>query len=178
MRLPLDRDRLESFLKALGSRVRGEGRIYLTGGATALIHGWRPMTIDIDLKADPEPAGWFEALAILKDELSVNVELASPDHFIPELPGWRERSLFIARHGSLDFYHYDAYSQALAKLERGHERDLIDVSAMRRDGLIRAERLRELYSEIESELIRYPSIDPTSFRGAIETFLESDETVS
>ena len=37
---------------------------------------------------------------------------------LPSLPGWRERSLFIDRHGRLDFYHYDPYSQALAKLER------------------------------------------------------------
>lgn len=44
------------------------------------------MTIDVDLKADPEPSGFFEAIAILKDELSVNIELANPSDFIPELP--------------------------------------------------------------------------------------------
>jgi hypothetical protein len=115
-----------------GRRVTSAGRIYLTGGATALLHGWRPMTVDVDLKADPEPAGFFEAFALLKDELAVNIELASPSDFIPELPNWREGSLFIARHGHIDFYHYDPYSQALAKLERGHSRDLTDVEAMLR----------------------------------------------
>ena len=114
MRSHTDKAKLEKFMAALGSRVRGAGRIYLTGGATALLHGWRPTTIDIDLKPDPEPAGLFEALAVLKEELDVNLELASPDNFIPALPGWRERSLFIARHAQLEFFHYDPYGQALS----------------------------------------------------------------
>src|SRR5439155_661057 len=121
MRAETDKAKLEAFMAALGKRVRGEGRIYLTGGATALLHGWRRMTVDIDLKPDPEPAGLFEAIAQLKEELDINVELASPDDFIPALSGWRERSVFVARHGRLDFYHYDLYGQALSKLQRRHE---------------------------------------------------------
>ncbi|MDQ3198340.1 MAG: hypothetical protein M3Q46_03985 [Verrucomicrobiota bacterium] len=74
MRSESDKHRIENFISALGERVRGAGRIYLTGGATAVLYGWRTMTIDIDLKADPEPAGLFEAIALLKDELDVNVE--------------------------------------------------------------------------------------------------------
>jgi len=54
-----------------------------------------------------------------------------PPDFIPELPGWRERSRFAFTEGKVDVYHFDAYSQALAKLERGLERDLLDVRAMR-----------------------------------------------
>lgn len=171
MRPPLDREKLERFFSSLGRKVRGEGRIYLTGGATALLHGWRPMTINIDLKADPEPAGFFEALAVLKEELSVNVELAAPDQSIPPLPGWRDRSLFIGRYGRLDFFHYDPYSQALAKLERGHARDLIDVSAMLRGDLVQPDKLLELFGKIEADLIRYPAIDPASFRLSVDSFL-------
>ena len=170
MRSQTDKAKLEKFMAALGSRVRGGGRIYLTGGATALLHGWRQMTIDVDLKPDPEPSGLFEALAVLKDELDINIELASPDQFIPALPGWRERSLFIARHGQVEFFHYDPYGQALSKLQRGHERDLTDVRAMRRDGLVQTARLRELFGLIEPELIRYPAIDPRTFRSAVENF--------
>ena len=173
MRPPLDRQKLERFLKSLGQRVRGEGRIYLTGGATALLHDWRPMTIDIDLKADPEPLGFFEAIATLKEELSVNVELAAPDQFIPSLPGWRERSLFIERHGALDFFHYDPYSQSLAKLERGHGRDQADVSAMLRLGLIRVGKLGELFEQIQHELIRYPAVEPGAFRNAVMNFIQA-----
>lgn len=170
MRPPVDIARLNDFMSAMGRKTKGSGRIYFTGGATALLHGWRAMTVDVDIKADPEPSGFFESIAIIKNELSLNIELASPPDFIPELPNWRERSLFIARHGRLGFYHYDPYSQALSKLERGHARDLADVEAMCHDGLILKNHLFELFLQIEAELIRYPSLDPASFREIVETF--------
>ncbi len=170
MRPPIDIERLSGFMSSMGKRVKGPGRIYLTGGATALLHGWREMTVDIDLKADPEPPGFFEAIALLKDELAVNVELASPSDFIPELPGWRERSPWIVRYGSVDFNHYDPYSQALSKIERGHTRDLTDVAAMLQIGLISRERLLQFFDGIEPLLIRYPAIDPESFRRSVEQF--------
>lgn len=159
-------------MAALGRRVRGPGRIYLTGGATAVLHGWRSMTIDIDFKPDPEPPGLFEALAVLKDELDINVELASPDQFIPAVPGWRARSLFIARHGPLEFYHYDPYGQALSKLQRRHDRDLHDVRSMLRAKLIAKDRLWEMFALIKPQLIRYPAIDPASFEAAVLEFTQ------
>lgn len=174
MRPPVEREKLLSLMEALGRRVKSPGRIYLTGGATALLHGWRPMTVDVDLKADPEPVGLFEAIAVLKDELAVNIELACPSDFIPELPGWRERCLFIACHGKLEFHHYDPYSQALSKIERGHPRDLNDVRAMVRQGLVRTDRLIDLFERIEPQLIRYPALDPVSFRDAVTAFCSSD----
>ena len=161
-------------MNALGKSVCGEGCIFLTGGATALMHGWRPSTIDVDLKADPEPRGWFEALAKLKDALAVNIELACPDQFVPALPGWRERSIFIARHGSVDFYHYDLYGQALAKLERRHARDLTDVAAMSRSGLVKPAKLVELFSRIEGDLIRFPAVDAASLRDTVLAFAEGE----
>jgi hypothetical protein len=170
MRSETNKSKLEAFMVALGGRVRGEGDIFLVGGATAVLHDWRPMTIDIDIKPDPEPPGLFEALALLKNELDVNVELASPDQFIPAIPGWRERSLFIARHGRIRFFHYDPWGQALAKLQRRHERDLRDVAAMLEAGLIQKPRLWELFLQIEPQLIRYPAIDPAVFRMAVKEF--------
>lgn len=167
MRGETDKIKLQQFLAALGQRVRGPGSVFLAGGGTALLIGWREMTIDIDLKAMPEPPGFFEAIAELKDELDVNVELASPDDFIPELPGWRERSLFIARHGEVDFFHYDPVSQALGKIERGHARDLLDVTAMLERKMVTPEQLWESYLAIEPVLIRFPAIHPPSFRRAI-----------
>jgi hypothetical protein len=178
MRPPVQLQKLETLMAAMGRRVKSSGRIYLTGGATALLHGWRSMTVDVDLKADPEPSGFFEAIATLKDELSVNIELASPSDFIPELPSWRERSIFIARHGLIDFYHYDPYSQALSKLERGHSRDLTDVDAMLQGGLIRRDLLLKLYLEIEPMLIRYPSLDPGTFREVVESFCNRESNIT
>ncbi len=174
MRAETDLAKLKSFMGALGEQVRGSGRIYLTGGATAVLHGWREMTIDIDLKPDPEPPGLFEALAVLKDQLDINVELASPDDFIPAIPGWRERSLFIARYGPLEFYHYDPYGQALSKLQRRHDRDLHDVKSMLRGKLIALDRLREMFTLIKPQLIRYPAIDPVTFEAAVLEFCNAN----
>lgn len=173
MRAETDKEKLEAFFEAFGKRVTGAGRIYLTGGATAILHGWRSMTIDVDIKGDPEPPGFFEAIAALKDELDINIELASPDLFIPVLPNWRERSLFISRLGQLEFFHYDPYSQALAKIERGHERDHADVCAMVSLGLIDKPKLLEYFSSVEKELIRYPAIDPKTFRDSVAKFCAS-----
>ena len=66
----------------------------------------------------------------------------------------------------------DPYSQALAKIERGHTKDVTDVRSMLDDELIEPPRLRELFDEIEPRLYRYPAIDPAAFRRALEAFLE------
>lgn len=175
MREETDRSKVERFMSALGERVRGPGTIYLTGGATAVLYGWRATTIDVDIKPDPEPAGLFEAIAALKDALDINVELASPDLFIPPLPDWRQRSVFIAQHGPLQFFHYDPYAQALAKLQRRHDRDLRDVRALWEHGLIRPAMLREMFARIEPDLPRYPAIDAPSFRSAVVEFCDDIE---
>ena len=129
MRSVVDRERLLQFIRDLGHASRSEATVYLTGGASALLFGWRPMTIDVDLKIDPESSEILRALPQLKERYDLNIELAAPDQFIPALPGWQTRSPFIDRAGKLTFRHYDFYSQALSKLERGHSRDTIDVDA-------------------------------------------------
>jgi hypothetical protein len=174
MRAETDREKIERFMTALGERVHGPGRIYLTGGGTAVLFGWRETTIDLHLKADPEPAQFFEAIAELKETIDLNVELAAPDDFIPELPGWRDRSIFITHRSALDFYHYDLYSQALAKIERGHARDLSDVHSMLTARLIEREKLYELFLGIEPKLGRYPAIDPPTLRSAVVAIRRGD----
>jgi hypothetical protein len=175
MRSMLDEAKLRAFMAGIAQRSRGPGRIYLVGGASAVLLGMRLQTIDIDIKADPEPLGVFEAIPHLKQELSINVELASPDQFIPPLPGWRERSLYIDRINLVDFYHYDFYSQALAKILRGHRFDREDAMSFVRLGLVEPKRLRDLYLQIVGELARYPAVDPETFRVRVERFVE--ETV-
>jgi hypothetical protein len=132
------------------------------------------MTIDIDLWPDPEPLGLFEALATLKDQLDFNVELVSLDKVIPAIPGWRQRSPCIDRHGWIEFFHYDPYGQALFKLERRHDRDLLDVRSMLRAKLITTDRLREMFTLIKPQLIRYPAIDPVSFETAVLQFCDDN----
>lgn len=122
MRDLADERKIFEFFKVLGRQARSEVRVYLTGGATAVLMGWRNTTVDIDLKFEPELDELFRALPDLKEQLQMNIELASPSDFIPPLPGWQERSRFIAREGRISFFHYDAYSQALSKIERGSTR--------------------------------------------------------
>ena len=136
-----------------------------------MLLGWRQSTADVDLKLLPEPAGVFEAIRDVKELLNVNIELASPDDFIPPLPGWEERSRFIAKFHGIEFYHYDFYGQALSKIERGHDRDLADVDAMVRGSFIEKKELLRLFCAIEPALIRYPSINPAVFRRKVEAVL-------
>lgn len=168
MRAPVDADRLGLLMRHLGAAARRSGRIYLTGGATAVLEGWRASTIDVDLKMMPEQDELFRAIPRLKDDLSINVELACPADFIPEVPGWDERSPLIRTEGLVTFYHYDFYAQALAKIERGHATDLEDVQAMMQRGLVEPQRLLRFFVAIELALVRYPAVDPPSFRRAVE----------
>jgi hypothetical protein len=101
MRGLADAERLRRFLNALAREAEADCDIYLTGGSTALLLGWRESTIDADLLFVPEQDSLYRALPRLKEELQLNVEIVSPAHFIPELPGWRERSLFIERVGKV-----------------------------------------------------------------------------
>ena len=162
---------LKQFMHELAAAARSPGNVYFTGGATALLLGFREQTIDIDLKLDPEPEGVFEAIAALKNDLHLNVELASPDDFIPPAADWRERSRHIASIGRLQFFHYDFSLQALAKLERGYEQDLEDVVSFIRGGYVSADQLRSRFAQIEPDLIRYPAIDARQFKKKVEDFL-------
>jgi len=179
MRELLTADKLQVFMKALAASVTTPGRIYLVGGATAVLLGWRNSTIDIDLKIIPESDEILRSLPELKERLHLNIELASPSDFIPELPGWQERSRFIQQEGKLTFYHYDFYAQALAKIERGHEIDSHDVKELISRGLVDPQRLRELFLMIEDRIYLHPSLDRATFRRAVErivgTQMHSDD---
>jgi hypothetical protein len=167
----VDARRLHTFMRALGSEARERCRVYLTGGATAVLFGWRGTTIDVDVKIVPEADSVLRALPALKDSLRINVELASPGDFIPELPGWEDRSPFIGAEGDVAFHHYDLVSQALAKIERGHVQDRIDVEAMLSRGLATPALLRERFARIEPLLFRFPALDAASFKRALDEAL-------
>lgn len=100
------------------------------------------------------------------------IELASPQDFLPPLPGWRDRSIYIEKQGQISFYHYDFTAQALSKLSRGYDRDINDVQAMYEQKLFSVQDLRDCFEAIEPELIRYPSIKPDVLRSSIEEFID------
>jgi hypothetical protein len=171
MREPADAARIQRFMRTLGSAAPREGTCYLVGGGTAVLLGWRETTIEVNIELDPEQDELLRALPAIKDDLEINVELASPRQFIPLPAGWEERSPSVGRKGLLTFKHFDLYSQALAKLERGHAQDLEDARVMAERGLVELDRLGTAFDEIEPQLYRFPAIDPADFRRRVEDFL-------
>ena len=171
MRRLADAGRVRRLAEELGRIAPAGTRIYLVGGATAVLEGWRQCTVDVHLCIEPESEEVMRQIPGLKEELETNIEFATPADFLPELPGWRERSRFRFRSGNADVFDYDLYSQALAKIERGFDTDLGDVDAMVGGGLVEPERLHELFEAIEPDLFRFPGVDAGAFREKLERAL-------
>lgn len=171
MRELADPKRIEQFMRELGRAVDVSGRVYLTGGATAVLYGWRATTIDVDIKLIPDHDEILREIPRLKEKLNLNVELAAPSDFIPLPRGWEERSPMIRQEGKLSFHHFDPVAQALSKVERGHDQDIRDVKEMVAAGLVTPAEALIQFETIEPELYRFPAIDPASFRQAVEDLL-------
>lgn len=172
MRGDADKARIERLLTALGKHGSSGDRIYVTGGTSAVEIGWREFTQDVDIRIEArndEPL--LRAIAMLKDSLDVNVELASPLDFLPAPPGWTERSSFIGRYGNVDVYHVEFALQALAKLERGLDRDRLDAEAMLSRRLTTAAEIVATLEAIEPELYRFPAVDADELRRVVEEFV-------
>jgi hypothetical protein len=173
-----NRARVEAFLTALAWEATAPTQVFVVGGTSAVLVGWRESTIDIDLVIRPESDAMLRAIPVLKDRLKVNVELASPDQFIPVPIGWEERSPVAVTLGRVTVRHYDFVAQALAKIERGHARDLADVEAMAARGLITGTRVRSMFAQMEPYLYRFPAIDAPSFRRAVDAVFPEPPTAS
>ena len=171
MRPPVDIGRIRALARALAEVARDDVTLYLTGGATAVIEGWRPATLDVDIRLEPDSDEMMRRIVEAKSELDINVELASPPDFIPELPGWRERSPFVFREGRVTVRHFDLYSQALSKIERGFTMDLDDVTSMIDAGMVDRAQLRDLFEEIVPALHRFPAIAAGAFRESFDRAL-------
>jgi hypothetical protein len=140
MRPPIDRLRVHYFLVKLGMEFRHPARVYLVGGTTMV--------------ADEHEAEFAQVIRRLKDELQINVEQASPGDFIPLPSGWKERAKHVGHFGSVDVFHFDLYSTALSKIERGREGDYQDVLSMLRAGHIAMGELRAAFENILPRLER------------------------
>ena len=66
MREIADAERIHRFMRGLGAEVDVAARIYLTGGATAVLVGWRASTIDVDIKIVPDADPVLRAIPRLK----------------------------------------------------------------------------------------------------------------
>ena len=168
MRPPVDRQRIIRFLQQLGQQFRKPGRVYLVGGTTLVFEGFRTQTLDIDLAfevGDRDHGEFIRAVRSLKDELAINVEEASPGDFIPLPEGYQGRAKFIDRFGSLDVYHFDVYSVALSKIERGRDADFADVLALLEAGWLDFRTLKRYFEEILPQIgERSLKDDPQEFQ--------------
>jgi hypothetical protein len=61
MRGLADEARIRRFMREFGRAARRPTRVYLTGGATAVLSQWRASTIDIDLKLMPYDDALFRS---------------------------------------------------------------------------------------------------------------------
>jgi hypothetical protein len=133
-----------------------------------VFEGFRGQTLGIDLAfevAAENHGVLIKAVRELKEELSLNVEEASPADFIPLPRGYRERSPFVGRYNQIDVFHFDLYSMALSKIERGTEEDFSDVIILLRSGRIEFSILDACFHEI-LPLVGVASLnqDPEEFR--------------
>ena len=143
--------------------------MYLVGGSTAVLAGWRPSTVDVDLHGAPE--GIFRDIQRLKERLGVNVEFARPEDFVPPLAGSEGRHVFIEKIGGVSFFHHDPYAQAFSKIVRGFDRDLPDAENFVGSGMVDAARLRELVHAIDdAAYARYPSLSRGAVVEAVDLF--------
>lgn len=171
MRRELTGEALRELMSELARTApRGESfRVYLVGGGTAVLAGWRSATIDADLCADRDEV--FRDIQGIKERLQLNIELARPEDFVPALRGSAERHRFIERVGSIDFYHYDPYAQLLSKVVRGFRKDLLDAERFVQSGWVDIRRFRDLVEAIpESAYSRYPNLSRESVLEAVGAF--------
>lgn len=171
MRPPVDRQRIQALARALSRAASEPTTLYLTGGATAVLEGWRESTVDVDIRLEPDTDEVMRAIADAKNALDINIELASPPDFVPELDGWRDRSPLVLQEGTVTVRHFDPYSQAFSKIRRGLAQDIADVRAMIDTGMVDPVRARELFEAAMPRLFRYPAIDPESLQRAIDAAL-------
>ena len=171
-RPPVDRGRIADFLNKLGQRFRGRARLYLVGGTTVVYENRRAQTLDVALTIEADPADeirLLQTLRELKDALAINVEQVSPADFIPLPGGYRDRSEFVGRFGGLDVFHFDLYSTALSKIERGNEQDFADVLALLHAGRITWSKLEGFFDEILPQFgARSLRQDPDEFKRKFE----------
>jgi hypothetical protein len=163
MRADVGRARVLELLSQLGRRLRTPHTLYLVGGSSAVVIGWRASTRDVDVRPEPDSDELLRILHELKHALDINIELASPLDFLPALDGWQDRSPYVGSWGPLHVRHLDFRLQALAKLERGLDTDLDDVRAMLRRDLVSSAELHEAFATMRAGLFRFPAVDAGRF---------------
>jgi hypothetical protein len=172
MRHNLTRETLRALMNEVARAApRGSARrVFLLGGGTAVLEGWRDSTIDADLHADD--VGVFGNIQRIKERVGVNVEFVRPEDFVPPLNGSEDRHVFIETIRDVSFYHYDPYAQLLSKVVRGFARDTQDAENLVGSGMVDGQRFRQLVASIpQSAYASYPALSPEAVGAAVDDFL-------
>jgi hypothetical protein len=137
---------------------------------------FRQQTLDIEISfevADEDHSTFIAVVRDLNEQLSLNIKEASPAEFIPLPSGHQERSQYVGRYGQLEVFHYDLYSSALSKIERGTESDFDDVLTLLDSGRLELSLLSGYFDEI---MTRYATEslkqDPVEYRRKFEILKE------
>ncbi len=172
-RQTITREILGSFMLSIGKLLKKRSVIYLTGGSTALLMGFRDGTIDIDLAGEIDEL--FNHISKLKEKFRINIELAKPTDFVPSLPGEEERHILVGHFGNVTFMHFDPYSQVFSKIVRSHATDLLDVAAFVRSKCVDLKILKEMVKKIpDRHFAKYPRLNRVAVEKAIESFAKQN----
>jgi len=166
------RDDLHGLMKEFARSAPGRDpyRVYLVGGGTAVLAGWRESTVDVDLYSDTEAV--FRDIQDIKERVQLNIEFARPEDFVPPLAGNETRHVFIETIGRVSFFHYDPYAQLLSKVVRGFARDLADAENFVRSGMVETGRFRSLVGAIpDTAYAKYPNLSKGTVLEAVDDFL-------
>ena len=174
MRNRLTRESLRALMRDLARSAVNEEHysVFLVGGGTAVLNGWRDSSIDVDLYSPRD--GIFDDVQAIKERLQLNIETVRPEDFVPPLAGSEDRHVLIETIGRVTFYHYDPYAQLFSKVVRGFERDLIDAQAFVGSRMVDAVRFRSLVWAIpDAAWSKYPRLSPGAVRQAVDDFLSA-----
>lgn len=174
MRNELTQNRLRDLMREIARTApRNRAyRVYLVGGGTAVLAGWRVSSIDADLFSEEDSV--FRDIQHIKERLNINVEFVRPEQFVPALHGSDDRHVFIETVDKVSYFHYDPYAQVLSKVVRGFERDLADAEQFVRSGMVDARTLLALVEAIPaSSYARYPNLTTRAVQRAVEEFVAS-----
>lgn len=165
----ITKDILKNFMQSIGRALKKSATLYLTGGSTAMLLGFRDGTIDIDIAGDMDEL--FAHIPKLKERLQINIELAKPTDFVPSLPDEISRHILIGKFGNATFMHFDPYSQAFSKIVRAHTTDVADVKALIKMKLVNPKELYRMVRGISSrEFQRYPRLNRSAVEMAVKSF--------
>jgi hypothetical protein len=152
---PIDKKRLQAFLKRLSESLNRPGVIFLLGGSSLTWLEVKRDSIDVDLalaEDESDPVPLLEAIAAAGDFIEAVVDVMRPHEMLPLPEGYAERMELAAQFGPLTVYLFDPYSIALTKLARSAAKDTLDVGGMLQAGLIDCATLRHHF---DSVLARY-----------------------